>query len=94
MTDLVPADRIEHIVGAKRHRWFHQGRAMSSNQTVYILHSQECLDSDRDLRECPYSLALDHGIQPEEWRQDEPVMLHIEGDYGKERLVPDAQEWA
>jgi hypothetical protein len=88
VADLVPTEDIERIVGATRHRWFHQARAVSAEQTVYVLHSQKCLDSGIDLRECPYSLALDHGIRVEEWRQDEPVMVHIEGDYGKERLVP------
>lgn len=63
MSDLVDAADIEKIVGAKRHPAVHIGRAVTAEQTVYILHSAECRDSGRDLRECPYSIALDKGIE-------------------------------
>lgn len=62
MSELVDASQIEAIVGARRHPTEHLGRAVPEEQQVYILHSQKCLDSGRDLRECPYSLALDRGI--------------------------------
>ncbi|MCV7255302.1 hypothetical protein H7J86_24365 [Mycobacterium hackensackense] len=86
MTDLVPADQIEQIVGIKRHDTKHYGRAVSAEEQVYILHSRECKDSGVDLRQCPYSLALDNGIQIESWvdLEDIAVALVIVDD----RLVP------
>lgn len=82
MTDLVPADQIEQIVGARRHPLAHLGRAVSSEQVVYILHSQQCLDSGIDLRSCGYSRALDRGIDLADWQhhQDQVVTLqHVHG---------------
>lgn len=79
MTDLVPADDIERIVGAARHRKVHYGRAVSAEETVYILHSRQCRDSGIDLRECRFSVALDRGIDRRMWngKQDAPVLLGI-----------------
>lgn len=77
MADIVPADQIERIVGANRHPYDHIGRAVSATQTVYILHSHECRDSTPDLRTCPYSLALDRGIDVAEWDLDTPAALTI-----------------
>jgi hypothetical protein len=77
MSDLVAADRIEKIVGASRHPTDHIGRAVSSERTVYILHSHECRDSGIDLRECRYSLALDRGIGLSEWKEDAATRLEI-----------------
>lgn len=91
MAELVPADQIEGIVGVDRHATEHWGRAVSAEETVYILHSQECQDSDVDLRRCPFTLALDRGIQHylpwSGWRhvQDRPVRLEIFQGF----LVPD-----
>lgn len=91
MTELVPRQDIETIVGVTRHHSQHWGRAVSKERTVYILHSQECLDeynlctdSGVDLRDCPYSLALDEGIELEEWIEDLPVQLRILGG----RIMP------
>ena len=64
MADLVNPDQLEQIVGARCHPTRHQARAVSAEQTVYILHSQECRDSTPDLRDCPFSVALDNGIDP------------------------------
>lgn len=77
MTELVPATDIERIVGAVRHQTVHQARAVSKEQTVYILHSHKCLESGIDLRECPYSLALDNGIDSDDWRGYEDVALPV-----------------
>lgn len=88
MTNLVPTEDIERIVGARRDATMHQARAVSAEQTVYILHSQECLDRGRDLRQCPFSLALDNGIRTDEWVEDEPVVVIIEGAFEDTRLVP------
>lgn len=79
MADLVPASDIERIVGASRHRQAHLGRAVSAEQRVYILHSQRCLDSGIDLRECPYSKALDRGIHRDQWDgfEDQAVLLAV-----------------
>lgn len=86
MSDLVPADQIEQIVGIRRHRQAHFGRAVSAEQTVYILHSQRCLESGIDLRECRFSLALDEGIDRDQWTgfEDRPVALGVWGT----RLIP------
>lgn len=75
MTDLVPADQIEKIVGATRHKTAHIGRLVSAEDTVYILHSHECRDSGIDLRECRFSRALDG--RTSWWPIDEPVELSI-----------------
>lgn len=79
MADLVPSDQIEAIVGASRHPTAHIGRAVSAEQTVYILHSVRCLESGRDLRECRFTVALDRGIDLELWDdiQDRPVQLGV-----------------
>jgi hypothetical protein len=86
MSDLVPAEKIERIVGIDRHPTGHFGRAVSAEETVYILHSQECLDSGIDLRDCRFSVALDQGIWQQAWadHEDMPVCLMILN----ERLVP------
>lgn len=77
MSDLVDPDRIEEIVGVKRHPTDHVAKAVSSDQTVYVLHSRECFDAHEDLRDCEYSKALDLGIDLEEWVEDEPVFVTI-----------------
>jgi hypothetical protein len=86
MTDLVPAEDIERIVGTGRRQDVHYGRAVSSERTVYVRHSKECLGSGIDLRECGFSVALDRGINMEAWldRQDVPVALGIWAG----RLIP------
>lgn len=87
MTELVPPTEIEGIVGAKRHPRVHIGRAVSAEQTVYILHSQRCLDIFADLRKCRFSLALDRGIDAGgAWagQQDKAVFLGVWDG----RLVP------
>lgn len=87
MTDLAPASDIERIVGIERHATRHYARAVSDEETVYVLHSHRCKDSGIDLRECLYSLALDNGIDEEDWRghHDEAVRVSINRD---QRLIP------
>lgn len=77
MSQLVPPEDIETIVGVNRHHSQHWGRAVSKERTVYILHSQECHDTGDDLRQCPYSLAMDNGINTDDWVEDLPVQLEI-----------------
>lgn len=79
MTEIVSADRIEQIVGARRHPTHHLGRAESADQRVYILHSSACKESGLDLRACSYSVALDLGIDTDIWEQDTTVSLVIQG---------------
>jgi hypothetical protein len=83
MSDLVAPEDIERIVGAARHPRQHYGRAVSSEQTVYVLHSKACKDSGIDLRDCPFSLALDQGISQDTWNgfEDVPVELIIMGEW-------------
>jgi hypothetical protein len=91
VADLVDPTEIETIVGTARHQTDHYGRAVSAEHEVYILHSAECRDSGRDLRQCPYSIALNRGIEHfypwTGWRrlQDQAVRLEISRGY----LVPD-----
>ena len=86
MSDLVSPDEIEAIVGMPRHDTEHYGRAVPNEQTVYVLHSRQCQQSMADLRDCPYSVALDWGIEAvgvwSLWadRQDVPVLLAITAD--------------
>lgn len=79
MSELEPAETIEAKVGATRHAVDHIGRAVSAEQRVYILHSERCKAKYADLRECPYSLALDRGINVADWEghEDQPVKLWI-----------------
>lgn len=79
MSDLVDPDKIEQIVGSGRHAQQHLARAVSAEQTVYILHSHACVDAAGDLRDCSYSQALDIGIDPADWAEceDRPVVAAI-----------------
>lgn len=87
MSNLVPHDEIETIVGAQRHETKHIARAVSDEGIVYVLHSRQCLESGIDLRDCPFSLALDEGIDVDRWIEDVPV--HVITEDG--RLVPGVQ---
>ena len=83
MSRLEPGDKIEAIVGAKRHPTYHLGRAVSAEQRVYVLHSAECAASGIDLRDCQYSEALDLGIDLDVWGdcEDRPVRLLIDPEH-------------
>lgn len=61
MTDLVDPADIERIVGRGRSFSDHYARYVASEDRIYILHSQQCVDKTPDLRNCPYSIALDDG---------------------------------
>lgn len=84
--ELVDTDKIESIVGIQRDEHRHWGRAVSSEQSVYILHSKSCVDSGKDLRYCYYSKALAEGINTNKWAGalDRPVKLGVE----EGRIVP------
>ncbi len=86
MTELVDASEIERVVGADRHPTEHRGRAVSEEQMVYVLHSWACRNVRKDLRECPFSLALDRGILEADWagQEDRAVTLGI----WHRRLIP------
>lgn len=77
MSVKVPAADIERIVGVARHDTEHYARAVSAEQTVYILHPRDCLARYDDLRDCPWSLALDRGIDAAEWAEDVPLVVRI-----------------
>jgi hypothetical protein len=87
MSALVPGEQIEQIVGVERHQTRHFARAVSAEETVYILHSRNCLESDRDLRDCFYSQALDNGIDEAIWATalDQPVRVAVTR---QQRLIP------
>lgn len=87
MTEIVPSEDIEKIVGRRRAQRVHYGRAVSEEQRVYILHSHKCVDSGIDLRDCQFSVALDNGIDLTYWwlgSEDIPVVLAVRGPH----LVP------
>jgi hypothetical protein len=87
MSNLVPADQIEQIVGVERHSTRHFARAVSAEQIVYILHSAKCRDSGRDLRECLFSVALDNGVRESDWagHEEQPIRVSIDAE---QRLIP------
>lgn len=85
MSDLVPTEEIELKVGATRHPALHIARAVSAEQKVYILHSRECLEGGIDLRECPFSLALDNGIESEDWVEDCALYVVVEDGFLRPR---------
>ena len=93
MSDLVSAETIESIVGIKRHATDHLGRAVSGTEIFYILHSQHCVESHRDLRDCEYSLALDNGIDPDEWANFEDQVVRLAIDAAGYALVPPDEDW-
>lgn len=86
MTDLVP--NAEAVVGVPRHETDHYARAVTSEQTVYILHSRECLGIFDDLRDCPFSKALDRGIRNEDWRRHEDQAVRVWVSASTLRLIP------
>lgn len=90
MSAAVPPEDIERIVGIQRHQSRHYARAVSAEQAVYILHSQECRDRYADLRDCPWSLALDRGIDEYDWsdREDQAVLVRVRAG----RLIPERGE--
>lgn len=79
MTQKVPAEEIEEIVGRERHPVLHFGRAVSEEEQFYILHSYRCLYSHDDLRGCKFSLALDNGVDFPV--ADTPLVLSIRNDF-------------
>jgi tartrate dehydratase beta subunit/fumarate hydratase class I family protein len=93
MSEIVPADRIESIVGVKRHPFQHVARAISAEQTVYILHADGCAArlTHRPLTECRYSRALDNGIDTGVWRgwEDRPVVVTVDVE-GRLRPIREA----
>lgn len=78
-SDLVPTEEIDAE---------HWARAVSAEQTVYVLHSRECLESGTDLRQCRFSLALDNGIRQDEWTEDRAVIVDVAGAFDQTRLTP------
>lgn len=78
MSNLVPREDIERIVGASRDQSWHIAKAVRAEQTVYILHPHTCLALHDDLRDCPCSQALDWGIDPDEWVEDVPLYVRVE----------------
>lgn len=78
MTEHVPADQIEGIVGARRHPIDHYGRAVSDEETFYILHSAECLTVFADLKDCPLSVGLNDTFDFDEWPLDQTLRLEVD----------------
>lgn len=89
MSALVPPEDIEAIVGVSRRKAEHVGRLVSAEQRLYILHSQNCVDSGVDLRDCMFSVALDRGVDVDRWVEfeDQPVKLWVSAE--TEKLVPE-----
>lgn len=87
MTELVDPSEIERIVGFERHPTRHYARAVSVEQIVYILHSHACKDSGMDLRECPFSQALNNGIDEYDWSDMEDQAVRVTIDM-RRKLIP------
>ena len=95
MTERVDPTEIETKVGAPRHENLHLGLVDLNGHDpasyliqaqVFILHSHRCKSAREDLRECPFSIALDRGAG--QWDPDlfeRTVVLGID-EYG--RLIP------
>lgn len=79
MSDLEDPSTIEQTVGARRHPTEHIGRADTDTQRVTILHSAACVAGTPDLRDCPFSKALDQGIDYRHWRlfTDRPLRVFL-----------------
>lgn len=92
MSEMEPAETIEATVGAPRDPWLHFGRAVSAEQRVYVLHSDECREIYADLRDCPFSKALDRGIDVEEWEGFEDVPVRLRVSAASMRLMPERLE--
>lgn len=67
---------IEGIIGHPRHGVLHLAVWDSDGGTVYIMHSQACVDSQLDLADCEVSLALDRGIVAS-FPPDRPVIADV-----------------
>lgn len=79
MSTIIPADEVEELVGARRHEFRHIMRYDSLCAELHILHSAVCKDSMADLRDCPFSVALDDGgVKDGDWWDDEPVFVDLE----------------
>lgn len=77
VTDRVPADQIEQLVHARRHPTEHVIRGDYTNGRAYILHSAECVQRHTNLRDCPWSTALESG---DVWLStEEPCFVRTEG---------------
>ena len=78
VTNLVDPSDIEIIVGAKRDETFHIGWFNSPGGIFYILHSQQCVSSEPDLRDCEYSKSLDeHWVDVLEWTEGVPRFIKL-----------------
>lgn len=81
MSEIVSPDEIQKAVGgAERDYWLHIGYANTPLDRFYIMHAHTCLSQYTDLRECPYSKALDkQGISADWWEDwyNRPVYLAL-----------------
>lgn len=77
MTELVDPEEIEEIVGKRRDYIGHWAKARSEDKKVYLLHPTPCLKNESDLRNCPYSRALDNGIDIREWTEDVAFLVEV-----------------
>lgn len=82
MANLVPADQIEALVSARRHSVKHLGRHDTATDTIYILHSEQCRAQTDDLRDCAFSIALDDGVDEDDWDayHDRPIALAVDSE--------------
>ncbi len=81
MSEIVPADQIEGLVGIERHAIHHYARVNSDEQIFYVLHSKSCLSLERPITQCGFTYALDRGIDEYLWSDfmDTPVRVRVRG---------------
>ena len=88
MSERVPSNQIEGIVGAKRHQSEHIIRGDDETGLTYILHPHDCLAQwGGDLSLCSLSIALDtFGV----WLPDNrPHRVRLR----RGRLIADMNDW-
>lgn len=85
ITTLVDVNDIENIVGYRRHPEFHIARAISEEEHIYVLHSKDCHKANDDPTTCPFSVAVDAGIDTDLWQYyyDAPVRVYVDPQDGK-----------
>lgn len=67
MTECVTWEQMQEVFGIPRLDHVHVAKAVSDEQVLYILHSQDCLDRTEDLRTCPYAEAQNQGVDEAAW---------------------------
>jgi hypothetical protein len=89
MVEKVNPEDIEAIFGVPRFPTWHLGLADPHSEVFYIMHSQECLDTNKSVLECKFSHVLDDdGISEEYWADCQGVPYFIILSPKTNRILP------